>query len=200
MKMIDVTIGALIAALNVGITASLALLMGDTVNGLEDISRLQWIILVVGTVGAFAKDFQAIWTRERIQRWREGANRTMRSPLAIGLIALLMLGGCAQVQVRDAIGAAYFSIDVAADTIHEGCYGLGGEVTADRTCRPGAQLDTETAAKLADLLRQADRFVDDAALIERGAQGQICEAVEECLLTARRILSNVDNVLADRGL
>ncbi len=61
-------IGALVATLIALATASLALLSGEGVTSLSDISGLQWTILLVGGAITFGKDFQAIWTRRLVNR------------------------------------------------------------------------------------------------------------------------------------
>ena len=59
-------IGAAIATLIALLTATLALLQGEGVTSLGDISQLQWIILVIGGAITFLKDLQAISTRRVI--------------------------------------------------------------------------------------------------------------------------------------
>ena len=56
-------IGALLAAIVTGLTATLALLTGEGVTQLSDISTLQWVIMLVGVALAFFKDFQALTVR-----------------------------------------------------------------------------------------------------------------------------------------
>jgi len=56
-------IGALIAAIITGLTAALALLQGEGVTQLSDISTIQWVVLAIGVALAFFKDFQAITVR-----------------------------------------------------------------------------------------------------------------------------------------
>lgn len=61
-------IGALIAAIIAGLTAALALLSGENVNSLADISSIQWVILAIGIAITFFKDFQAISTRRGLNK------------------------------------------------------------------------------------------------------------------------------------
>ena len=56
-------IGALIAAIITGLTAALVLLQGPDVTSLADITSLQWVVLLIGTLLAFFKDFQALTVR-----------------------------------------------------------------------------------------------------------------------------------------
>ncbi len=58
--------GALIAASILFFTGMLALLTQEDVVALSDIGQIQWIVLGVGTLISFAKDYQALWTREQI--------------------------------------------------------------------------------------------------------------------------------------
>lgn len=59
-------IGAFIATLIAVLTASLALLQGEGVTALSDISGLQWTIVLIGGGITFLKDLQAISTRRVI--------------------------------------------------------------------------------------------------------------------------------------
>ena len=59
-------LGALIAALIAGLTATLVVLTGEDVTSLGDITGLQWTILVVGVAITGLKDFQAITARRVI--------------------------------------------------------------------------------------------------------------------------------------
>lgn len=61
-------IGALIAAIITGLTAALALLQGEGVTALSDITGLQWVVLGIGVALAFFKDFQAITVRRLANR------------------------------------------------------------------------------------------------------------------------------------
>jgi len=61
-------VGAFVAFVIAILTASLALLSGDNVTSLADISSLQWIILLIGGAITFGKDFQAISTRRLVNR------------------------------------------------------------------------------------------------------------------------------------
>jgi hypothetical protein len=61
-------IGALVATLIAILTAALALLSGESVTSLGDISGLQWTILLIGGLITFGKDFQAISTRRLVNR------------------------------------------------------------------------------------------------------------------------------------
>ena len=64
----NTVIGALIAAIITGLTAALALLQGEGVTQLSDISTIQWIVLGIGVALAFFKDFQAITVRRLANR------------------------------------------------------------------------------------------------------------------------------------
>ena len=58
--------GALIAALILFFTGMLALLTGEDVTSVSDIGQIQWIVLSVGALIGFLKDYQALSTRELI--------------------------------------------------------------------------------------------------------------------------------------
>lgn len=61
-------IGALIATVIAILTTSLALLSGEGVTSLGDITGLQWTILLVGGAITFGKDFQAISARRLVNK------------------------------------------------------------------------------------------------------------------------------------
>lgn len=56
-------IGAAVAAIIAGLTATTAVLTGPDVTSLGDITGLQWSVLGIGVALSFFKDFQAISTR-----------------------------------------------------------------------------------------------------------------------------------------
>lgn len=60
---VNTLVGAIIATLITVATGSLALLQGEDVTAITDVSQLQWIILVIGGLIAFLKDYQAIRIR-----------------------------------------------------------------------------------------------------------------------------------------
>ena len=64
----EILIGAVVAALIGFLTAVLALLMQEGVAELSDISQLAWVVAGVGSLISFLKDFQAIWTRQKIAK------------------------------------------------------------------------------------------------------------------------------------
>lgn len=61
-------IGALIATIIAILTTSLALLSGEGVTSLSDITGLQWTILIIGGAITFGKDFQAITARRLLNK------------------------------------------------------------------------------------------------------------------------------------
>lgn len=61
-------VGAFIATVIALLTAALALLSGDTITSLSDISSLQWTILLIGGAITFFKDFQAITARRLVNK------------------------------------------------------------------------------------------------------------------------------------
>jgi uncharacterized membrane protein YuzA (DUF378 family) len=65
-------IGALIAALIGMFTAVLALLVQDGVTTIGDISQIAWIVVGIGAVISFLKDYQALSTRKTIAKLTGG--------------------------------------------------------------------------------------------------------------------------------
>lgn len=61
-------LGAFVATIIALFTAALALLSGEGVTSLSDISGLQWTILLVGGVLTFSKDFQTITVRRLVNK------------------------------------------------------------------------------------------------------------------------------------
>jgi hypothetical protein len=61
-------VGALVAMIIAMLTAALALMSGEEVTQLSDISTLQWTILIIGGLITFFKDFQAITTRRLVNK------------------------------------------------------------------------------------------------------------------------------------
>lgn len=65
---LNTIIGALIAAAIGFFTGMLALLQQEGVQALSDIGEIAWIVLVVGALISFLKDYQAIATRRAINK------------------------------------------------------------------------------------------------------------------------------------
>jgi hypothetical protein len=61
-------VGAFIATVIALLTAALALLSGESIISLSDISGLQWTILLIGGAITFFKDFQAISARRLVNK------------------------------------------------------------------------------------------------------------------------------------
>ncbi len=61
-------IGAFIATIIAMATAALALLSGPDITSLSDITGLQWVILLIGGLITFGKDFQAISARRLVNK------------------------------------------------------------------------------------------------------------------------------------
>ncbi len=61
-------VGAFIATVIAILTGALAMLSGDSITALSDISQLQWVILLIGGAITFFKDFQAISARRLVNK------------------------------------------------------------------------------------------------------------------------------------
>lgn len=61
-------VGALIAALILFFTGMLALLQTEGIQSISDIGQVAWIVLGVGSLISFGKDYQAISTRRLVNR------------------------------------------------------------------------------------------------------------------------------------
>jgi len=61
-------VGAFVAMVIAVLTASLALLSGPEITSLGDITGLQWVILIIGGLVTFFKDFQAISARRLVNK------------------------------------------------------------------------------------------------------------------------------------
>ena len=86
----ETVIGALIAALIGGMTAFLALISQEGVNGMADISEMAWVVLGIGATMAFLKDYQAITTRRALAAVTRSGN--IHSHWMIGIMAIIVAG------------------------------------------------------------------------------------------------------------
>ena len=68
----ETIIGALIAALIGMFTAILALLVQDGVASIGDIAQISWIVVGIGALISFLKDYQAITARKVIAKLTGG--------------------------------------------------------------------------------------------------------------------------------
>ncbi len=68
MGKLNTIIGALVAALILFLTGMLALLQTPGVASVGDIGQIAWIVLAVGALISFLKDFQSISTRRLINK------------------------------------------------------------------------------------------------------------------------------------
>ena len=68
MSKLNTIIGALVAALILFLTGMLALLQTPGVASVGDIGQIAWIVLSVGALISFLKDFQSISTRRLINK------------------------------------------------------------------------------------------------------------------------------------
>ena len=74
--------GAMLASIIAFLTGFLALLNQEGVTALSDISELSLMILFVGSLLSFVKDFQAIWTRKLLGS-KTGTNAGSPAPVAL---------------------------------------------------------------------------------------------------------------------
>tara|TARA_R110002126_G_scaffold203064_7_gene350411 strand:- start:686 stop:922 length:237 start_codon:yes stop_codon:yes gene_type:complete len=65
---LNTIVGALIAALILFFTGMLALLQTEGVATISDIGQVAWIVLGVGALISFLKDYQAISTRRLVNK------------------------------------------------------------------------------------------------------------------------------------
>jgi len=65
---LNTIVGALIAALILFFTGMLALLQTEGVQTISDIGQVAWIVLGVGALISFLKDYQAISTRRLVNK------------------------------------------------------------------------------------------------------------------------------------
>ena len=68
MGKMNTIIGALVAALILFLTGTLALLQTEGVSSVGDIGQIAWIVLAVGALISFLKDFQSISARRLINK------------------------------------------------------------------------------------------------------------------------------------
>lgn len=65
---VNTLLGALIAALILFFTGMLALLQTEGIQSVSDINQIAWIVLIVGALIGFLKDYQAISARRLINK------------------------------------------------------------------------------------------------------------------------------------
>lgn len=65
---LNTIVGAVIAALILFFTGMLALLQTEGVQTISDIGQVAWIVLGVGALISFLKDYQAISTRRLVNK------------------------------------------------------------------------------------------------------------------------------------
>ncbi len=68
MDKLNTILGALVAALILFLTGMLALFQTPGVESVGDIGQIAWIVLGVGALISFLKDFQSISTRRLINK------------------------------------------------------------------------------------------------------------------------------------
>jgi hypothetical protein len=68
MSKLNTILGALVAALILFLTGTLALLQTAGVESVSDIGQIAWIVLGVGALISFLKDFQSISARRLINK------------------------------------------------------------------------------------------------------------------------------------
>lgn len=81
--------GAMIASAIGFLTGFLALMQQSTVAQVSDINENAWVVLIVGSLVSFLKDFQALRTRRAIRSMTRGSKT--RSPVLIAITAALLL-------------------------------------------------------------------------------------------------------------
>lgn len=65
---VNTIVGALVAALILFFTGMLALLQTEGIETISDIGQIAWIVLSVGALISFLKDYQAISARRLINK------------------------------------------------------------------------------------------------------------------------------------
>lgn len=146
---IETTLGALIAALLLFLTGTLALLQQPEVVELGDVSGMAWIVLGIGSLVGFLKDFQALTARRFLANVTGSGN--VHAPAWTAILAVLiassMLSSCAG--TRAAYKAAE-GIEETAMVVGEHYYALVRE--GNRLKREGLLAGTYLA-NTQDLVR-----------------------------------------------
>ena len=153
--------GAAIAAIILFFTGFLALLQQDGVTSIGDINQVAWIVLGVGALVSFLKDFQALSVRRGIGKL---TGTTVKSPWLIGLIALFlsmsMLSGCATQRPKidsmaDAIVVTSADIESTAQIVKNLCR----NIVEDGPCAAGSLISTSTKDSFKRSLQEAQDSV-----------------------------------------
>lgn len=183
--------GALLAAIIGFLTGLLALLSQEGVTQLSDISELSLLILVVGSLLAFVKDFNAIWTRKFLGS-KTGTNAGSPAPVSLlaGFLALVLISGCAG--TKSAYRAAE-GVDQTAKVVSEHYYALVREANELRrngvlrgtSLQNAQQVVSETRPvilQMADVARRYD-LVRNAQ-----TQAELERAVNEAAIAVSRLV------------
>jgi len=155
--------GAFIAALIGFLTGFLALLSQDGVSTINDIGQIAWIVLAVGALIAFGKDFQALSYR----RWQAKltSSGNVHMPVFVMIIALLLtagsMSGCAG--TRAAYEAAE-GMDEIAFVTRDHWYALVNEANE---ARRSGELTGEPLDRAQDIVRGARPIIDELDTIRR---------------------------------
>lgn len=184
--------GAVIAAMILFVSNLITLFNQDPELTVSAISQAAWISSIGGALVAGLKDYQAISTRRLISSMR--APRDSRSPMLVGILAVLLvvlMASCANLSTS--IGAAYVSIETAAETIQLEC---GNEVPGG-PCRDTSMLDRGDVDSMKVDLQIAKDAVDDANRVYNAGESGLARGHLE---TAQAVLATLRTALEIRGI
>jgi len=194
----ETILGALIAALILFLTGTLALLQLPETSGIKDINMTAWVVLGIGASISFLKDYQALTTRRLLSNLTPGPS--VNSHWLVGILAILvassMLGSCTG--TRAAYKAAD-GLDETAKVVSEHYYALVREanVLKDSGQLSGQELDTAqalvavTAPAITDLATAAQAF---AAVQNAQTEGDLQRAINDAAIAVSKLLDVIKAV------
>jgi len=196
----ETTLGALIAAMILFLTGTLALLQMPETSGVRDITMTAWIVLGIGAAISFLKDYQALSTRKLLSNLTPGPS--INSHWLVGILAVLvassMLGSCTG--TRAAYKAAD-GLDETAKVVGEHYYALVREanVLKDSGQLSGQELDTAqalvatTAPVILEMASAAQTF---EALQTAETEAELQKAINDAAIAVSKLLDIIKAVTA----
>ncbi|MGI9251030.1 MAG: hypothetical protein ACR2PR_07505 [Pseudohongiellaceae bacterium] len=192
----ETVIGALIAAvIGVG-TAFLALMNQEGVTVVGDISQKAWIVLGIGGLLAFLKDFQSITTRRALATMTGSRNvHSFLVPL-LGVGLLLGIAGCAGTQSAYSAANAQ-GTEATAKVVAEHYYALVKEA---RLMKDAGTLAGSDLLKAQDIVRSTSGTIDTLAAAAKAFEGtataQTQAELDQAILDASQAISDLIDLIA----
>ena len=183
-------LGAFLAALTLFGTALLALLTTEEITKVADITQVQWLVIGVGALISFAKDFQALTVRRALAKI-PGVGSASSRPFVgfiVLLLSMLMLSGCAGTR------SAY----KAADGLSETAYVVGEHfyalVREANDLDDQGQVSSYQMGKIQDIARETR-----PTIVELLNTGAAYDAVKSAVEAVEATEARISDALVDEA-